>query len=112
MGEHSIEELERQVTAALDRRRAAEQAEREARQRLQEARNEDSGLVGHVVEYDYKPWNKPKGKRRLLVKNVRGSGEFVRVTGPAVTANGKVGVAKRDCYVKDLRDLGPLEAAK
>lgn len=110
MSEHDLKELERQWQAAIDRRKAAQTAESEAWQRLQDARNEASGLMDHLVEFDFKAWNKPPTTYRFVVTNIVGAGESTRAVGKAVLKNGAVGVIKRDCYLNKLRDLGPYKA--
>jgi hypothetical protein len=114
MSEHSVEELERQVKAAEDRHRQASLDVHAARQRLQDARNAESGIIGHVLQFDRSQGYGRKARtitRRILVDAVRPmSGGRYRAYGKIIVANGSVGVRRDDIEAHEATDLGPYQA--
>src|SRR6185503_6075109 len=70
MDEHNIEELKRQLKLTTDRQQQAAQDVRDSKQRLQDARNAASGVMGHVLEYTkIRGWGSKEKvvTRRLIV---------------------------------------------
>lgn len=111
MSEHSIKELEDQLQSAIGRQTQANVAVRDAQDRLQAARNEDSGLVGHVLEYTVRQGfgrTEKHIKRRLLVKNVKkGWNDTLYAYGSLIVANGTVGLRGDHVDVSKATDAGP-----
>jgi len=114
MSEHSIEELERQVQSARDRQRQAQQDVWDAESRLQKARNEQSGLVGHVLEFKRYQGYGQKAKfvtKRILVDTVKPAWRgTMRAFGKTILANGTVGLRRDDIDVTEATDCGPYVA--
>lgn len=109
MTEHSIEELERELQSAIDRRIASQQAEAAARQRLEDARTEATGLRGHLVQYERQVGWGTKArveKRQMVVTKASGYG----VEGVRVRKDGSIGTATGYASKRQITDLGPYVA--
>lgn len=114
MSEHGIEELERQFQAARDRSKQADIDLKAAADRLQEARNEASGIIGHVLTYSISMGYGSKARkveRRLLVSKVAKAynGELY-AHGRLVIANGTIGLRGDHVPVSKATDAGPYVA--
>lgn len=110
MAEHSIEELERQLTAAESRYRDAGKAVQEARTRLMAARVTASGLEGHVVSYVQRSWRNREGTEvRFVVKAVNQWGSDFE--GPIVKKDGSLGERIARHPREGLTDHGPFQTA-
>jgi hypothetical protein len=113
VSEHSIEELKRQLQAAHDRAKQADDEVRAAQKRLQAAINEASGVLGHVLEFTQSRGCGRKRQtltRRIVVDKVgpswrREDGDEAH--GFYVIASGAMGQMRGRVLIKDAKDLGP-----
>jgi len=99
----NIEELEANVAKA--RRRLAEA--QEATERLRAARDETSGIMGHVLE-----WKRPWGNRktvRIVVDRIGtrwGGDNSKRAQGFSLLKNGAIGIRREEVEIAAAKDLG------
>jgi hypothetical protein len=114
MNEHSIEELERQLKAAISRREEAFREVTAAQKRLQDARNAASGIIGHVLEYtEGQGWGAKRKvlTRRLYVQSVHPAFDGgLEARGTLLVAGGKIGQRGGRVSVAKATDTGPLAA--
>jgi hypothetical protein len=106
----NIEELEAEVNLATRRVREAFEALRNARQRLQDAVNEQSGLIGHVLEFTRRRGFGRTGKvetLRILVDRVGPYwGRELYAFGRRIIAHGSVGQTRTQVSIAEAKDLG------
>jgi len=98
---HDIEELKRQLKAATDRSRQADEAMRDARKRLESAQLENSGLAGHLVEGP--EYSFSSRLHRIIVDQVSGPYLF----GKVVKKDGSPGLRTARVLLDNATDLGP-----
>ena len=120
MDEHNIEELKRQLKLATDRQQQAAQDVSDAKQRLQDARNAASGVMGHVLEYTkIRGWGSKEKvvTRRLIVDRVTegwapGEAKPLIAEGYLIIASGAKGQLRGSIGLADAKDLGLFQSAK
>jgi hypothetical protein len=107
-----IEELERELDEAVEAERAARGVRMAAQEALQQARNEASGIIGHVLEYTMVQHGQKRKEitRRLLVERVEtGWGNTLSAYGKLVVANGTIGIRRDRVVIERAKDLGPYQ---
>ncbi len=102
MGEHNIEELERQLQSAQERRRQAELDLRAARDRLNDGQLEHSGMAGHIVEGSEWPSGFGGPVNRIVVRSFADN----RFHGKVLKKNGFEGIRTARVHIKGAKDLG------
>ena len=108
MTEHSIEELQRQLTSAEGAYREAGHRVDEARNRLKSARLDETGLRGHKVSYRQTSWKNREGTEVFFV--VQEMARFGQsVSGPVIKKDGTLGQVKKEAHPTSLTDHGPFE---
>jgi hypothetical protein len=116
MTEHSVEELERQYQSAKDKWHAAELSMREADARLQKARNDASGIIGHILEYTVRQGYGKTEKtitRRLLVDKVKKMSSGTEYAyGRLVKADGHKSIRSDHVDLQKTADKGIYEEPK
>lgn len=111
---HDIEKLKADLAAAHSRLREAEIADREAGARITQALGENSGLIGHVVQYNVsRGWG--KNAKTIVTKIlVHWIGESYNgdlyAHGKKIIASGEVGVMDGSVKVSDATDMGVYTA--
>lgn len=106
----TIEELEAQVAEAEQAKRDAHARWLEATATLQGARNEASGIIGHVLEFQQAWGNRPM--KRIVVDHVRKDWRGDSCAhGYFVLKDGRVGLRRGETAIDKAKDLGPYVAS-
>lgn len=109
----TIEELEAEVAAAEKRFNEARDDLNAAKRQLQMARNEASGIIGHVLQFEETRGWRPQRTiiSRIIVDRVEiGWNGVTRALGCRVRRDGSVGTQRAEVAVSRAKDLGPYVA--